>query len=182
MANFPSQPDIIAAYCDADGKRIVNLVIYDRRPSGPLNDRFVTGFNRGLEKDGDIRLSGKYIEVAGIRSYERLGHFSQRGHQISSLNLVIPGKDRYYILQGLETDGDANTDAEILQALDSFRFLHPFVPNYDANSIPFRIGQLTGYVMVTLAVVAIVLAAVRSNRQPPPRPSSRPPPLPPGAR
>ncbi|HEX3624413.1 MAG TPA: hypothetical protein VH280_03200 [Verrucomicrobiae bacterium] len=182
MANIPSRPDNVASYIDSTRRRIVNLIIENRKLSGPLDDHFVAEFNRDFEKDGETLLSGKYIEVGGIKSYERVSSFVIRGKQMSSIDRLIPGEDRYYIVQGLVIDGDVNADYEIQQSIASFRFLHPFVPSYSPNSIAYRIGQLVRYLMITLAVVAVVVFAVRSSRKPPRPNSPQPPPLPPGIR
>jgi hypothetical protein len=170
-------PGVVAAYTDTTRNRVVLLVIDHKTPSGPLDDSFIAGFDRGIKKlAGDNRFGGGYIEVGGIKSYERFGGIESRVGHISTINLLVPGKDRYYDLQGLRYDGAANDDPEIQQIIGSFRFIHPFVPFYASNPIAYRFGQLMGYVIVMLVVVAVIVFAGRSKRRQPPTP--QPPPIP----
>jgi len=101
------------------------------------------------------------------------------GKQISTLNWLVPGEDRYYSLTALRFDGDASEDPEIRQVFGSFRFMHHFVPSYTADSLAFRIGYVTGILMFIITSLAIGVYFVRRGRTPRPQ---RPPPLPPGVR
>jgi hypothetical protein len=173
LTNIAPQPTLLAAYSDATGNRRVVLEIIEKKPTGPLDDRFITGFEKGYqESGGGTPLSGKYIEVDGIKSYELLGSTVLRGKQISTVMRLIPGENQYYNIQALRFDGDASEDPEIQQAIGSFRFLHHFVPTY-APDLAFRIGQLTGYLMAGIAAVAFIVFFSRWSNRPP-----RPPPLP----
>src|SRR5215469_10108239 len=163
QSNFPSRPGVVAAYIDTTRNRAIILVIDNIRPSGPIDDRFIAGYDQHLEKiDGDKHWGGNYIEVGGIKSYERFGAIDSHGQHISTVNLLVPGENAYYDVLAMRYNGDASDDPEIQQIIGSFRFLHPFVPAYDPNSIAFRIGRLIGHLIVILFVVAIVVLAVRS--------------------
>jgi hypothetical protein len=183
MTNVPPQVGLIAVYSDVTGKRRVALQIINKKPSGPLDDRFIAGFEQGIrESGGGNPLSAKFIEVGGIKSYERQGTLVLRGRTISTMTLLVPGENQYYNLQALRFDGDASEDPEIQQIIGSFRFLHPFVPTYAPDSIAYRIGQLTGALMVIIVVVAFVIFSARpTSRNRTTRPT-QPPPLPPGRR
>jgi hypothetical protein len=184
VTNFPPQRSLVAVYADATGNRIVLLVINQKKPVGPLDDRFITEYEKGIEESGGgNRLSGKYIEVGGIKSYERLGSLDTNGKHISTMILLVPSEDNYCNVQGMRLNGNAGDDPEIQQIISSFRFLHPFVPTYAPDSAAFQIGKLMGSLMVVVVVVVGVrsLTSMRSNRPAPRPPPSRPPPVPPGA-
>lgn len=172
--NFPSQPTLLAVYTDAAGNRRVALQVINKKPPGPLDDRFIAEFEKGYEGSSAAKvLSGKYVEVDGIKSYELLGNLFLPGKRISVMLLLVPGEDQYYNIQALRFDGDASEDPELRQVLSSFRFLHHFVPSYapDPNSIAYRIGQLTGGLIAAITIVAVVVYASRSKRTPcPPSP------------
>lgn len=176
---------LLVAFSDADGKEIVYLQRIPGKPSGPLNDRYIAEMEKGIEETGGgEKLSGKYIEVAGMKSYERLGTVAARGKNVSTMSWFVPGEDNYYNIQALRFDGDASQDAEIHQVFNSFRFLHPFTPSFTVNpdSEAFHIGELVGALGVVVAVVVLLGFSVGLSlrRRPPPSPP-RPPPLPPGA-
>lgn len=172
MTNYSPQPGLLAVYSDATGNRRLILQIINKKPPGPLDDRFIAEFEKGYqESGGGVPLSGKYIEVDGIKSYERLGGFVLQGKQISTMIRLVPGEDRYYNMHAMRFDGDASEDPELRQVIDSFRFIHPFVPSYAPDSISYQIGKLTGALLIVIAVVAVVFNSLRSNR------TSRPPPI-----
>ncbi len=184
-----SVPGLLVAFSDATGKKIVYLQRIPGKPSGPLNDRYIAEMEKGIEETGGgEKLSGKYIEVAGIKSYERLGIVPVRGRNVSTMSWFVPGENNYYNIQALRFEGDASQDTEIRQVFDSFRFLHPFVPTYAPNldSAAYQIGKGIGALGVLVVVVSFLGYAVSSSlrRRPaslPPRPPpSAPPPLPPG--
>jgi hypothetical protein len=177
MTNLPPQQSVLAAYGDAAGTRLVYLLIFAKKPTGPLDDHFISEYERGIqESGGGERLSGKFIEIAGIKSYERLGSLLIRGKRASMIGQLVPADGRFYNLQAMRFDGDANDDPEIRQILGSFRFIRPPDLSYTPDSIAYRMGQLTGFLLVILAIVAVVVALVRRDRTPQPK---RPPPLPP---
>jgi hypothetical protein len=174
MTNVSPQPGVLAIYCDATGDRRVVLQTIKKKPSAPLDDRFIDEFEQGYQGSSGARvLSGKYIEVDGIKSYEMSGSLFLPGKHISVMLWLVPGENQYYNIQALRFDGDASQDPEVRQVIGSFRFLHHFVPSYPPDSISYRIGKLTGALTVAIVVVAIVVSSSRSKRSP------RPPPLPP---
>ncbi len=188
MTNFSPQPGVIAVYCDATGNRRMIFQVINKKPSGPIDGGFVPEFEKGYqESGGGPFLSGKYIEVDGIKGYECTSSLVAHGKNISTMILLVPGEDRYYNIQALRLDGDASEDTEIRQVIDSFRFIHPFVPTY-VPSAAYRMGQLSVKLMVIIAGVFFVIYVVRSSLTPRPQPSrppplpSRPPPIPPDKR
>lgn len=193
LTNLPRRQGQLAVYSDAARKRFVLLCVSTEKPSGPMDDRVVADFELGIRKSGGgERISGQYVEVAGIKSYERSGALDSHGKHLSTINLFVPGEDKYYSIQGMRSDGDASDDPEIQQIIGSFRFLHPFVPSYVPNpdSPEAKFAQTTTKLILTIAAVAFVVYCIVSSlrrrpaSRPPPVPPplpSRPPPLPPGA-
>ena len=184
VTNLPPTPGMVAAYGDVTRKRMALLLIGNERPSGPMSERLAAEIDQGFQRKGrDIRISGKFIDVGGIKSYERLGSLDSHGKHITTANLFVPGENRYYDVQALRTDGDVSEDPEIQQIIGSFRFLHPFVPSYGQDSVAYRAGEIAGASIVIIFVVGVVVYAVRSHQTPRLPPSHpRPPPIPPGGR
>ena len=75
---------------------------------GPMDDHYVANFEKGLQESGGGSLiSGKFIEVQGFRSYERIGSLVQGQKHFSTLIRLIPVRDQAYSLEAMRTDGDA---------------------------------------------------------------------------
>jgi hypothetical protein len=126
ITNLPARPGVIATFVDAAKIRQVVLLVYDHKASGSLDDRFISEFERGMESSGaGKRVSGRFIEVCGIKSYERLANVVADGKRATLLTQVIPVKGRLYLLQGLRIDGEASDDPEIRNCLTAFRFITP---------------------------------------------------------
>ena len=185
LTNLPPQPGVLVTFTKADKTALLLLVVDDRnKPSGPMNDRFVSEFERGLQSSGvGKRVSGRFIEVAGMKSYERLGTASVNGKHASIIMQAVPTDGRFYHLQGLRFDGDASEDPEIRKGLASFRFIRPPaapIRAYSSQSEAYRTGYLLGRVAVVALLVAGVIAVVRAiTRRKDKRNPATPPPLPP---
>jgi hypothetical protein len=189
-----NKPGLLAVYADAKGHRSLDIVVKDG-PAVVWNESSISGFEEGMhDHTGGERTSGKVVEVAGIRSYEREGFLFVRGTRISTIQLCITADGKMFLLEAIRSDGEVGDDTEIRQALSSFRFLRTPVQSAVPISPPFNMaayemGRKMGYLMgilVMLAVAAaIVYAVVRSIRTTRssrplqvPRPQM-PPPLPP---
>lgn len=185
MTNLPPQPGLVAAYGKADKTAFLILIVDDRdNPSGPLDDRFVSEFERGVESTGvGKRISGRFIEIAGIKGYERLGNAVVNGKHASTIMQSVPADGRFYNLQAMRFDGVANEDQEIRNALASFRFLRPPaspVRSYSSGSAAYRMGYLIGkgggFAIVIGGAIVAIGASIRLRKS---RKPSTPPPLPP---
>lgn len=195
-----NQPGCFAAFGNADRSRIVLLFAHQRgRPAAEFGDAGVESFEQGVTKaGGGERLSGKFVEMAGYRAYERRGMLSAKGNQMSSLMIAMPTGDGIYLLEALAVGGDAGEDAAIRQTLGTFRFLHPpGPPQSAAYRLGYLLGQIGFAVVVVGLVIGLVVRAITRNRSrvsaqpsgpypfpsgsfPPPAPP--PPPLPPSPR
>jgi len=185
MTNMPPQPGLLAAFGKADKTALLLIVVDDHnKTSGQMDDRFVSEFERGVESSGvGKRVSGRFIEVAGIKSYERLGNFLVNGKHASIIMQAVPADGRLYSLQAMRFDGQAGESPEIRRALASFRFIRaPAVPNptYSSDSAAYRTGYLMGRVAGVAVVIAgaitVVIALIRRRGK---RTPATPPPLPP---
>lgn len=170
------QANVAMTFANRDGTEVLLVIL--KNPDGPfvpVDDAFVRGFEIGAERQGSHKVWGKFVNVQGIQSYERLGS-STRPRAISTLSRTIPADGKYYIVQGVRMDGRADGSAAITNALASFRFINPPAPV--KSSVAFRAGYIAGKVTLGLlgigVVVAVVVGAVmlarRGRRNPPPLP------------
>jgi hypothetical protein len=208
MPQAISKPGLCAAFGSPDKTGLFLVLRNDiEPPPGELDDRFVTQFeNTTEETGGGKRLSGKFVFVQGIKSYERTGTPVVKGKTMSVLSRTIPVRGHFYDLQGFRWDGrNAAGDKEIRAVMDSFRFLappplalaEPAAPKRDADlKASYQRGQDTPKVLPALFVFLFVVGGIvfvvarignmHSQRrllepQSPPFPPPAPPPLPTGS-
>ena len=176
-------PGVVAAFGDAAGQRTLLVLVQGRgQPGEAASDTFVTGFDIGMEKSGGgQKTSGKFVQLAGLRAYERHGTATLQGQRVTTLVLAVPTGDGTYLLEALMTNGEASDDPQIRQAVDSFHFLRPpglphGSPGDVAFQTGFRVGELLGWMILGGLVGLVVWALTRffARRGPP-----APPPLPP---
>lgn len=165
LDSMMSKPGMLAAYIKDDRTRLVLLLVDDRSPvPGPLDDRFVTEFDRGVKSSGGgERISGKFIQVGGIKAYERIGTAMANGQRASILMQALAADGKFFSLQGLSFTSDANDDPEIRAWMNSFRFLKPAAPpapGLSGKSSAYRIGYVMGKYSVYLAVGVAVIAGI----------------------
>jgi hypothetical protein len=169
MTNLPSRPGVIATFIDAAKIRQVVLLVYDHNASGSLDDRFISEFERGMENSGaGKRVSGRFIEVRGIKSYERLGNVVADGKRATLLTQVIPVKGRLYLLQGLKIEGDASDDPAIRNCLATFRFISPPVAQtgLTQDDASFRTLLWAAFTLGVIAGIAILRSLRKSAIRP----------------
>ncbi|MEP6667825.1 MAG: hypothetical protein ABJF10_01645 [Chthoniobacter sp.] len=130
IADKAAQGGLAAGFCSADQTRMF-LVFRDDRaaPAGELDDQFVTDYEQKIESTGGgKRLSGKFVIVQGIKSYERTGEGMWRGNKVTTLSRTIPLGDHLYLLRAMRWDGGrAEEDPAIRELMESFRF--PSLPS-----------------------------------------------------
>lgn len=174
MTNLPPQKVFCAGFRNSSETLLLMLIIADvHKLSGPLDDQTVDGIEKGLESSGmGKRDSGKFIEIAGIKSYERTGHVLAQGKNSSTITQMVLADGKLYSINAMRTDGSASDDPTIRAALGSFRFITPPSPSPSATDrTAYTIGKYVGIVLVGL--IGVVLRQRREKRQEPP------PPLPP---
>ena len=180
ITNITKRPGMfLVAYVSPEGGRMLTLVIdSSRKPQGPLNDKFIEGFDQGVEQSGGgKRISGKFVEMGGVKAYERTANRVINGRQTSSVLYAMLTSERFYSIEGIALKNPAD-DEDLQKALASFRFLTPVhEPQEFQQSAAFRAGYIFGKYVIPIGVVAvalsfIVLVILKSRR-------SKPPPLPP---
>jgi hypothetical protein len=182
MSNFPPQKGVVTIFDNPGSTRLIMLVsIEEKKDSGILDDRFITNFEKGVESSGGgKRVSGKFIEVHGLKAYERLGGFLKGQQHVSTLTYLVLVNGRSYSFMGMRSDGAANDALDIQACFATFRFLTPpEPPKSSADSVAFQTGYVTGRVMVyvvLIIVACVVVASLRDKKSPP---ANSPPPSPP---
>lgn len=165
VKDLPSKSGILALYANPEKTSLLILLLDEKNSfRGEMDDRFVTGFEKGVESSGGgKKISGKFIEVEGIRSYERLGTLMVDGAEASTLMRAIPADGKFYHVQAIRYDGKAEEDPEIRQGLESFRFLKAPAPpglNSPAFDKGYQIGYLIGKMIVPVALVLFLLMVI----------------------
>ena len=191
ISNLPPQKGLLTIFGNAERTRLIVLVALNAKSTdGPLDDHYVANFEKGLQDSGGGKLiSGKFIEVQGFRSYERVGSLVQGQKHFSTLTRLIPVREQVYSLEVMRTDGDATAAPEIQQSLASFRFLTPPKPPMSgAEAAGYRTGYVAGRlfrrlsipiavgILLILGVVKLISSIRDKNER---RKRATPPPLPP---
>jgi len=128
--------------------------------------RFAAGVRSAYENTGATFLSEGYTNVNGRDAYWFTGQGLRDGQKVSQLAYTIYGNGEVYVLMARFFDNDAspNNDNETLSILKSFRILAtaplPAKPIATGNDLAFRIGCITGFLLVLIAG-----AVVLSKRQ-----------------
>jgi hypothetical protein len=151
-----------------------------RTPTGPMNEKFIEDFDRGLEKNNaGKRISGKFIQMDGVKAYERISNPLIQTQQVSCILHAVLTSERFYDIQGV-TLKNAADDPDIQKALASFRFLTPaHEPIESPESAAYRAGYIVGRygtlcVLIAGTLFVIIFMILKSHR-------SKPPLLPPNA-
>jgi hypothetical protein len=190
LTNASTPPNVLGVFGKPDQSRLV-MVIIDDQNNGPIDDRFVSDFERSANTRGvGKRISAQFVALNGIRGYERLGAVTLRGKDVSVLSQSFAADDKFYHLQGMRFDGDADKDSEIRKCLSSFRFIVPPRPPTVTPSptlTAYRIGYLSGRIapiLVLIVIVGIVIIRAIDRRIARAKRHGRPtpPPLPPASR
>jgi hypothetical protein len=182
VTDTPVQPPVVAIFGDANKTRRILLMVIKGQVLPPaIDDKFVVGFDGGIEKStGDKRIWGMFIPLAGLQAYERFGSFTVKGKTVSTLSEAVIASGTFYQVEALRFDGAADQDPDIQKCLVSFHFLSPPPmpsPVAATDTAAFQLGQTIGRWMVfgmmgfggVVAVVIIILDRARRGRLPPPR-------------
>ncbi len=170
MEDFKVPQGFGTAFANADRTGILILMVDDpRRSASSMDDRFVSEFERGIvDSGGGERVSGGFIEIAGLKGYERYGRIATNGKSVSSMTRAVIAERRVFSVSGILVDGDVSKDPSLQSAVASFRFLHPPDTSVSAEpeqSASYRAGVLVGRVLVIAMIVAIVYKLVAARRK-----------------
>jgi hypothetical protein len=141
--------------------KAVNLVRYQVALSISVQDpRFVKGLQNGFTKSGFRMLNNGYTNINGCVAYWFTGEAIAKGNEIYTLRYALCESGRLYQLIADSVDGSPMNDSELLGILTSFQ-IHtqalPYTSIHDDNSLAYRIGQITGYLLVTVLVGGVVV-------------------------
>jgi len=147
-AGWEKQSDNFGAflsYVKPDKSAIVLVIVDSANKPGDVSDEAVIAdFERGLEASGGgKRVWGRMVEVAGVQAYERLGELEVEDRPGTGMVRFFAVKDRSYGLQGVVFGENASEDPEILNFLESFRFLAPPTP-VESASVAYKLGYQVG--------------------------------------
>lgn len=159
---FKQLPDLIAAYSDPAGDRTLMILANQRGKVGPaMDEAAITEVDRVIEKDGGgPKTSGKLVQFAGFRAYERRGTAGNKNKHMTTLGITFPTGDGIYILHAFSTVNEAADDEEMRRALNSFRFRSsPGTPRQPPDAA-YRAGYFAGQGFVSLPVLALIIWGV----------------------
>src|SRR6476620_5957417 len=159
------QTGLVVTYANGSHKSLLMLIINDRNKVGPVDDRFINEFDRGVQtgsKGEDKKVSGKIIQIAGINAYERMGERTLNGKLASTWTRNVPANGIFYTIEAMRFDGKADDDYEVRQGMDSFRFLGPPVPPgpISGQSRAYRTGYKLGYYTARIVLIGGVIAVI----------------------
>ncbi len=161
--DLPKEPAITAFYRNPDKTAMLLITIQEGGTMPrPMSDQVVEDFERGFENSGGgKRLSGHFIDVSGIRAYERIGRLQKDGRDISSVVWLIPDDGVTYQLQAISLDGEANTNPELRKALESFRYLNVPAETYSETAAleknpAYRMGGVMAKGLIGIVVLLIL--------------------------
>ena len=161
--DLPKEPAITALYRNPYKTAMLLITLQEGGTMPrPMTDQAVEEFERGIENSGGgKRLSGRFIDVNGIRAYERIGRLQQDGKDISSVIRLIPGDGVTYQLQAICLDGDADKHPELRKALESFRYLNVPTETYSETaalekSAGYRMGGIVAKGLIGIVVLLIL--------------------------
>jgi hypothetical protein len=117
---------MLATFTKPGGAELMLVGMYDASGvSIVLNEQFLKDYNAAFDKsNGGKFLSGDYVEVLGINSYERKGEITRNGATLSTYALLIPVGTKAYVVLVINKEGDAKPP-EVQKCIASFRFLTP---------------------------------------------------------
>jgi hypothetical protein len=167
ITNAPPQPGLIVGFGNKDGTRMLFVAIDpDTKPDRKLDKQAVVEFEKGAERLGGKRIWGRFVDVAGLKGYERLGNIALGGKYLSDLTRWFPTDGRSYFLMGMRSDGDASEATDILKSFESFRFIHP----------PAEPGSLRRMLTFGGILIVVIVTVIRrhAKKGPPPVPSAPP--------
>ncbi len=190
--------DVLAVFGTHDQQRSL-MVLLDHRgtSSFPADQWFAAEIDARCEcTSAGRKIAGRFIEIAGLRGYERRGALLVHFKHVSTLVWAIPTGEGTYLLQGTVVDGKADQASDVQQTMASFRFLHPPPAVNKSRTATQSLRLYFAYFGLPALLLCVLLAVVlgvvgfclRLNRHfrvsdyaPDQSPEGEPPPLPPAS-
>ena len=158
---------IILTAANRERTKDVSVVRYMVAPSISVQDpRFVDGIKSGFAKSGGRMLSDGYTNVNGRVAYWFAGEGFANGRKISTLRYAVCEKGSLYQLMAESIKSSPLNDNELATILDSFQIHAEALPSATvsrSDALSYRIGQITGFLLVLILVGAIGVRLVRKH-------------------
>ena len=153
------------AYGNANKTKYLVLVIADdHRFDGRLDEKATMEIEEIIASASiqTTRIGGQFIEVAGVRGYERRASLTADGVTLSEVGQIILAHGKIYIVQVACENGNADTDPELRECLSSFRFLSDDVPT-KPRPLKNRPGIKTAGLVLLVAIVLLAVHVIRKS-------------------
>jgi hypothetical protein len=191
IKNTPKQGNMqMLGLFRSPGKNTLLMLMFEANPRNPevIDDRYVADLEGSLQQGGQGQpMSSRFLEIGGVKAYERQGTMSVNGKTVSVLFQVMIADRKTYGMQAMRFGGNVADDGDVLKSMASFRFLTPPKPlsplagKSPAYQMGHDIGQLSMYAAVLVAIGVIIAVSLRGagrRAKAGSKPPSRPPPLP----
>jgi hypothetical protein len=132
-------------------------VIFSVRPAinsgwAFVDEQFARELRESFVASGATLKSARRLSISGVPAYEFAGEMPFQGKKVSLVSRVVIAAGQAYKLNAMYLEGDALSDRELQQCLDSFRFLKP-VTSPHSTMLPKTIfGALAGASLILLAL------------------------------
>ncbi len=144
---------VILVATTLDRTRDINVLRY--RVASPISvrdPRFADGMKSGFAKTGGHMLGDGYTNVNGRVAYWFAGEGFVKGRTISTLRYALGESGTLYELVAESIGGSPLNDKELSAILASFQIhteaLPPAAPGSRNDTLGFRIGLVTGFLLV----------------------------------
>ena len=130
------------------------------------NPRFVDGIKSGFAKSGGRMLSDGYTNVNGRVAYWIDGEAFAKGRKLSTLRYALGEKGRLYQLMAESIGSSPLNDNELLTILGSFQIHPEALPSVTvsrSDTLAYRIGQITGFLLVLILAGGIGVRLFRKR-------------------
>ena len=160
---------IILSADNREQTKTIAVFKYQVAPSFSVQDpRFVAGVTNGFAKSGYRLLNAGYTNINGYTAHWLNGEAFDSSKKVSTLRYALCANGRLYQLVGQCIGDSALNDKELIAILTSFQIntkaLLPSAPVSSDNSLAYRIGLITGFLLVLVLVLGLILRS-RSKRQ-----------------
>ena len=153
---------MLAAFGTHDQHRSLTVVLNHRGESSfPADGWFASAIDaRFVHTGAGRKIAGRFIEIAGLRGYERRGAQLVHFKYVSTLVWAIPTGEGTYLLQGTVIDGEVDQASDVQQTMASFRFLHPPPAVNKSRTAGQSLRLYFAYYGVPVLLVCVLLVVI----------------------
>jgi len=149
--------------------RTVSVVVLRTAPDASMDDpEYVRGVKTGLRRrQPDMEITSAAVEpFAGVRALKLWANIPNEDGVLRAYTIQFAIRGKHYLLAANAQPPGDGTDAELEQALASFRFLNP-PPAAPAvkedDGFASRLGYLIGYYGIPLVILLAFVHRLRYN-------------------